>query len=526
MKRITALFLAAVCGWMISGCQESDADSSLQSVTLSTHELSMSVGEEQTLTATVPAESTEGAVLEWTSANPEIASVSENGVVLAVAPGQTVVTVACQGQTDECRVTVTEAVQKVTVTPSTGEVIIGKTLQLEAEVAPAGIDAPVTWSSSNKDIATVDENGVVTGVASGNVIIMAEAGGVTDDCMISVVGTPVESVSLSEGSFEIDEGESHTLTATVMPESADNKIITWSSSNERVATVSGTGVVFGVGAGEAVITAQAGNCKAECTVTVKGLPLAVGDYYYSDGSWSSNYDSGKTVIGIVFYVGDITKSDPALAREHPSCTHGLVVGLEETPDGIAWQSNFATYNDTIGAWVDKQENFAYESPLTDFGLEDNLNVPMGYNNTKAIEAFNAAPENSAWPVDVVEYVVSCRETTPAPESSSDWYLGSAKEMSLLATGEYSGNIWDIRDTGASVANLKAVNESIGVIPGAVKIGEAIPVGLMFYRTSTEVVAEGGYPTMAISMTTANGQMPRCLKDETFVVYRARPILAF
>lgn len=526
MKKITALILAAASGWLIYGCQESETDNSLQTVTLNTHELSMSVGDEQTLTATATPAS-EGLVFEWSSANPEIASVSENGVVLAVAPGQAVITVASQGAKDECKVTVTAAVEKVTVSPSTGEVLIGQTLSLEATVEPAGLDVDVEWISTNKDIASVDENGVVTGVASGSVIIMAQAGNVTGNCMISVVGTPVESISLNKSTLEINEGETHTLQATVMPESADNKSVTWSSADESIATVSGTGAVYGKHPGTTTITARAGNCTAQCEVTVIGLPLAVGDYYYSDGSWSSVYDSGKEVIGIVFYVGDITKSDPALAREHPDCTHGLVVGLEETSDeGIAWQSNFAAYNTTIGAWVDQQEGFQYESPLSDFGLEDNLNVPMGYNNTKAIEAFNAAPENSEWPVDVVEYVVSYRETTKAPESTSDWYLGSAKEMSLLASGEYDENIWDIRDAGISVQNLKTVNESISAIPGAVQIGKALMIGVMFYRTSTEVVAADGFPSMAISMTTTNGQMPRCYKDEVNVLYRARPILAF
>lgn len=144
MKRFSALFLAALSGLVMCGCQESDSDSSLRSVTLNTHELNLSVGKEQTLTAVVSPGTSEGLMFEWASANPEIASVSENGVVLAVAPGQTVVSVSCQGKRDECRVTVTEAVDKVTVTPSTGEVLIGQTLSLEAEVTPAEIDAPVT----------------------------------------------------------------------------------------------------------------------------------------------------------------------------------------------------------------------------------------------------------------------------------------------------------------------------------------------------------------------------------------------
>lgn len=163
----------------------------------------------------------------------------------------------------------------------------------------------------------------------------------------------------------------------------------------------------------------------------------------------------------------------------------------------------------------------YETILSGFELTDHLNIPYGYNNTKAIEAFNAAPENAEWPVEAVQYVVSYRETVKAPASTSDWYLGSAKEMNMLACGDYDGNIWDIRDAGAPAKNLKTVNESIAQVQDAVQIGKALLTGLMFYWTSTEVSAE-----MSILMTTTNGQMPMTYKNDGYAIFRARAILAF
>lgn len=520
-KFIPIVSLVLFCGWLLCACKDSDSPLTPDSITLDSHELTLTIGEEQLLTATVHPETPEQAAFDWSSSDPEVASVNAEGLVTALSTGEALITVKFQGRSDACRVTVTEKVDAVKVTPETAEVLIGETIHLTATVTPESIQLPVTWTSTNTDIATVDEQGVVTGIAAGNVIIMAQAGGMTDDCIVSVVGKPVESVLLSQDRIEINEGETRTITATVLPENADNKIVYWSSSDERIASVSGAGAITGKRPGEAVITARAGNCTVECHVTVKAVPLAIGHIYYSDGTWSATLDTGKTAIGVVYYVGDITASDPALAREHPDCTHGLVVSLQETPSGSTWQSNYAAYGSTVGAWIEANLT-EYETILTDVGLEDNLNVPMGYNNTKAIEAFNAAAENSAWPVEAVEYVVSYRETTPAPASTSDWYLGSAKEMSLLATGEYDGNIWDIRDTAAPIENLEAVNEVLATIPGAIQIGTAVPT-LMFYWTSTEMLIDS---TMAVVMTTANGQMPKAEKSNGYGMFCVRPILAF
>lgn len=145
---------------------------------------------------------------------------------------------------------------------------------------------------------------------------------------------------------------------------------------------------------------------------------------------------------------------------------------------------------------------------------------MGYNNTKAIEAFNADERNAAWRVGVVDYIVEYRTQVVAPESSSDWYLGSSKEMSILVSGNYDGNIWDIRDAGISVQNKKDVNAKIEQIEGATQIGVTIPV-MMFYWTSTEFDYQ-----FAGLMMPMNGQMPQGFKYDNQAFYTARAILAF
>ena len=409
-------------------------------------------------------------------------------------------------------------VDKVSVNPSTCEVLIGESITLEAVVDAKG-SYTLEWISTNEDVATVD-NGTVTGLASGTAIVMAQAGGKTGSCTVSVVGVPVESVAIDQMELYMTEGDIFTLRATVLPENADNKSVTWSSSDENIASVNGSGTVTANRPGDCVIYAKAGNVIAECAVSIDKRALAIGDYYYSDGTWSAQLDEGRTPIGVVFYVGDVTAFDPALKNEHPNCTHGLVVSLTEHEQGTAWQSNYESYASTIGMWCDA---FApqYESVTSGYELEDNLNRPIGYNNTKAMELFNAAEDNATWQIEPINFVVDYRTKVPAPEASSDWYLPSAKELSLLMSGEYDKNIWDIRDTGASVENLKEVNKKIAKVEGALGLGQALPGVLFFYWSSTEVSWE-----YAICVVTYNGQTPQALKRETGLNFNVRPILAF
>ena len=410
------------------------------------------------------------------------------------------------------------AVEKVTVNPATCEVLIGESITLEAVVDAKG-SYTLEWISTNEDVATVD-NGTVTGLASGTAIVMAQAGGKTGSCTVSVVGVPVESVAIDQMELYMTEGDIFTLRATVLPENADNKSVTWSSSDENIASVNGSGTVTANKPGDCVIYAKAGNVIAECAVSIDKRALAIGDYYYSDGTWSAQLDEGRTPIGVVFYVGDVTEFDPALKNEHPNCTHGLVVSLTEHQQGTAWQSNYESYASTIGMWCDAFTP-QYEPVTSGYELEDNLNRPIGYNNTKAMELYNAAEDNAEWQIEPINFVVDYRTKVPAPEVSSDWYLPSAKELSLLMSGEYDKNIWDIRDTGASVENLKEVNKKIAKVEGALGLGQALPGVLFFYWSSTEVSWE-----YAICVVTYNGQTPQALKKETGLNFNVRPILAF
>lgn len=270
----------------------------------------------------------------------------------------------------------------------------------------------------------------------------------------------------------------------------------------------------------------------ECRITILAIPLKVGDFYYSDGTWSSILDSEKECIGIVAYVGDITATDPVLAQEHPSCRHGLVVSLTESNnqmsgEGVAWQMYDTLYNRLVSDWILENAD-EYESIATGTEASDNINRPMGYNNTRAIEAFNADPANSQWPVDAVQWVVDYRETHPVPEHTSGWYLPSVKEMSLVMSGPYDGNLGDVTiSTGISTENKTVINTSLSQISGSMLIGtfgtdEIVPIPISYW-SSSEYADEHTY---AFAIEHLAGSAQTAFKYDGPSMYRVRPVLAF
>lgn len=145
----------------------------------------------------------------------------------------------------------------------------GQKATLTATVKPDDATNPsVTWKSENPAVAAV-ENGTVTAVGTGTAVITAQAGDKTAKCTVTVTAPVinVSGITLSNTSLSLKAGASAVLTATVTPADASDKTVTWTSGNPSVATVSG-GVVKAAANGTAVITAQAGDKKATCTVTV------------------------------------------------------------------------------------------------------------------------------------------------------------------------------------------------------------------------------------------------------------------
>lgn len=489
----------------------------VESITLDHETLNLTLGQTQQLVATVEPED---AVYElaWSSSDTKIATVDAEGLVTAVAMGEAVITVSAGEIEAECQVVVSGIpVETITLDHKNLDLTVGQTQQLVATVKPDDAVYELEWKSSDTQVATVDAEGLVTAVAAGEATITVSAGEVSVECPVVVTEPTAQSIELNEMSLDLEVDETFQLTATVQPENAVDKSVTWSSLNELVATVDQTGLVTAVAAGETMIMARAGEAEAACRVVVAApvvLPsddLNVGDYFYSDGSWSATLDESKTVVGVVFYVGDVTSSDATLAREYPQCNHGLVVSIAEVA-GSPWQRNAAAYNATVASWIEANHP-EFTTILAGDGSE-NDSKPLGYNNTKAIEAFNSAAENSAWPVEAVQALESFRTANPAPDATSGWYLPSAKELVLLSAGATEGSFVGV-NSKANVEKINAVFDTIGATRIEGMFGGMIPAS---YASSSEANA-----TQCFQMTTLSGGVSAADKTEA---PKVRFILAF
>ena len=258
---------------------EGSDDVQPQSITLPSTETVM-VGETITLTPTItPTDAV--TTLTWTSDDETIATVSE-GVVTGVKKGQTFINIETDnGKTAVCKLTVTESEIKVTgitLDKTTLTLEVGKTQALNATVKPDdATNKSVTWTSSKTSVATVDNNGKVTAVASGNAKITCTANddsGVSAICTVTVKAVP-ESITL-QTTATMRTGQMITLTPTITPADAVTTL-TWSSDDESIATVSSAGVVTGVKKGQTFINVETDNGKtAYCKLTVTaGEPTAI-----------------------------------------------------------------------------------------------------------------------------------------------------------------------------------------------------------------------------------------------------------
>ncbi|WP_295728437.1 hypothetical protein [uncultured Muribaculum sp.] len=238
----------------------------------------------------------------------------------------------------------------------------------------------------------------------------------------------------------------------------------------------------------------------------------VGDFYYADGTWSSEIDYNKNPIGVIFYTGDPTAEDAVLKADHPGCTHGLVISAFGDQTGCIWQNDFRSYGSAISKWVTANLP-EYVSTESNYGQDEIRNKSLGYNNTKAITAFNKA--NSGYTVVPVEKLDDFQTKYPAPASSSGWYVPSVKELFILINGVPDQT--EILDATKTLATRNVVDNALINIYGANLIFNSQWAYNIW--TSTEF---GGF---AYTVCTYDGTVEGSVKDN-FSNFLPRFILAF
>ena len=260
--------IIAACKDKLAMCHVEVNDILPEYVVLDHDNVSLLLGEQVTLTATVYPDNVTDKTIVWSSTNSLVATVV-NGKVTAKAVGNCFIIADCQGKRDTCSVNVyVVAPEKVVMSQHSASMHPGEQITLTATVYPNNTtDKTIVWSSTKTSVATV-ANGKVTAKAVGNCLIIADCQGKRDTCSVSVTAIAPENLVLNQSAVIMSTGEQITLRATVYPESATNTTVTWRSTATSVATVN-NGVVKAIGVGECDIIATCQNLQATCHVTVK-----------------------------------------------------------------------------------------------------------------------------------------------------------------------------------------------------------------------------------------------------------------
>ncbi|HEY9427148.1 MAG TPA: Ig-like domain-containing protein, partial [Gemmatimonadaceae bacterium] len=210
----------------------------------------------------------------WKSADTSIATVSEKGEVMARRVGSTIITATDGTRTGTATLTVlAPQVASVALSPASATLLAGDTARFAAE--PRDDEAQkitgrsVKWSIANPAIATI-AGGVLVGLSAGNTIVVATVDGVSDSAVVQVSARPVESVSVVPGTVTVASGKTTRLGTTALDDRGkpiEDKLVVWSSDDEKVATVSSDGTVSALSSGTATISAsvtvQGGNGKGK-----------------------------------------------------------------------------------------------------------------------------------------------------------------------------------------------------------------------------------------------------------------------
>ncbi|WP_235549755.1 polysaccharide lyase family 8 super-sandwich domain-containing protein [Paenibacillus sp. Soil766] len=250
-------------------------------LTTSLNALELSETTHSTITATtLPADASDQRFV-WEVDDPTVATVTY-GLISALKEGNTTVTVSTYGGafTKTIPIAVVKPVPLTNITlPNQSSLVAGKTLPLQVVFQPDNAtNKKLNWQSSDSSVATVDTNGVVTGIAAGNATITATSqlnAGLTSHTSVTVTPfIPLVSVSFTNAPLQMTNYDTFQLETDVVPANATDKLLTWQSNNSSIIRVDENGLVSALKVGTAIITVTSSNGKqASATIDVKAPVL-------------------------------------------------------------------------------------------------------------------------------------------------------------------------------------------------------------------------------------------------------------
>ena len=417
------------------------------------------LGNFRQLQVTVLPENANVKAVTWKSSDPSIASVTKDGIVTAIKEGFATITAI---SVDNPEVTAECSVESkyyraegviINVPKEQLKIEETKTAQLTAIVLPDLASQNVNWKSADTSIATVDNDGVITGVKSGSVQIIAMAADdetKTDSYTVEIFKYPVTSIQIMdeegndipEAGITIFVDGSAKLTAAVN-EDATHREYFWSSGEENIAVVDSNGIVTGINGGSTTITATASDnheIVAVCTVTIDEITslepqdYQIGDVILKDGTFVSYNDvssmtseqKAKAVAVIYGYRTEVT--------EEGTESYALGVGLEHS-EGLAWCTESSPgYNINFTELASSCDgNYVYDEYGNDkyvYQFTGNVDGSDDWEYICSMDSVGTADPATYYPA--WNYVINYGENKKFKGYyKTGWYMPSLKEIYKL-----------------------------------------------------------------------------------------------
>lgn len=294
-----------------------------------------------------------GRAITWTSSALDVATVSASGLVSGVGVGTVVITARAENQSATATVMVARApVATVGVSLPAASLAVGRTQQPTVTLRDAAGTAlsgrVITWTSSTPAVATVSETGLIVTFAPGATTITATSEGQSGTASLTVVPATVATVSVAPATIALTVGQGRALSATVRDD-IDNvlldRIVSWSSNNPSVAAVSATGVITGIAAGAATVTATSGGRSGSAAVSVTAVTAAT--VTLNLGAFTMVAGEFRTIIATIRDAGGTVLSgrNVAWTSSNLSVVDGYVIGDTVVVTGLT--SGVATVTATV-----------------------------------------------------------------------------------------------------------------------------------------------------------------------------------
>ena len=283
--KVVRLVLAAACLQACAGSESrTDLTAPTETITVKLSQKSdtLAVGATKQLSAlvtnqvNVPVSRTVG----WQSTEPSVATVTQHGVVTGIGAGITRIVASIGDKSDTATIVVRTAASAFTVVPNVVSAITGDQIQFALVPNTAGAAAAISdavWSTSDPEVASISSSGLLSAETVGEVVVTAQVGTEFASASIQVKGTQVSSITLSPTNSTLTPGDKTKIDAKVQDDNRrvlPGRKLTWSSSNNLVATVGSDGTVTAVAKGTAIIKGMVDTVAATATVNVLSVPVA------------------------------------------------------------------------------------------------------------------------------------------------------------------------------------------------------------------------------------------------------------